>query len=252
MQYWIFCLFFLSFGAHLQGDIMIIGHRGACGYAPENTLASFAKALEFNVEAVELDVHLAKSGELVVIHDEKIDRVSNGKGYVAEKTLEELKQYTLDEGEKIPTLEEVCDLIDRKCVINIELKGVATAGPVAKLITRYIVEKGWKFGDFFVSSFNHHELFAFHRILPQVQTGALLEGIPLHYAAFATDVGASHIVLYYQTIDELFIKDAHNRGLKVFVYPVDEPEEMERLIKIGVDGIITNYPDRGKSFFPQN
>ncbi|MBP7074033.1 MAG: hypothetical protein KBA81_01455 [Rhabdochlamydiaceae bacterium] len=226
---------------------MIIGHRGACGLAPENTLASFAKALEIGVDAVELDVHLAKSGELVVIHDETIDRVSDGKGFVADKTLRELKECTLEGGEKIPTLNEVFDFIDRRCIINVELKGVLTAKPVAELIRKYVLEKGWSFEDFFVSSFNHHELFAFHQLLPEVQTGALLEGIPFHYASFAEDIGATHVILYLYTLNKAFIDDAHRRGLKVFVYTVNEPDEMKLLLDMGVDGIISNYPDRYRS-----
>ncbi len=230
----------------------IIGYRGACGHAPENTLASFSKALEMGVDAVELDVHLEKSGKLVVIHDERIDRVANGKGLVADKTIEELKQYDLEWKEKIPTLDEVFDLIDRRCVINVELKGPSTAKPVADLIKKYVAEKGWRFEHFFVSSYNHHELFAFHQLLPEVQTGALLEGIPFRYAAFAEDIDATHVVLFFRSINKEFVHDAHRRGLQVFVYTVNEPEDMPRLLEMGVDGIITNYPDRIKNFLPTN
>ncbi len=239
-------LFFVITCTTIEGGPVIIGHRGACGHAPENTLASFAKALEIGVDAVELDVHLAKSGEIVVIHDETVDRVSDGNGFVADKTLEELKEYTLEWGEKIPTLNQVFDLIDKRCIINVELKGLLTARPVAELIRKYVLEKGWRFEDFFVSSFNHHELFTFHQLLPDVQTGALLEGIPFHYAAFAEDIGATHIVLYLYAVNKEFIEDAHKRGLQVFVYTVNDPNEMKLLVDMGVDGIITNYPDRIK------
>ncbi len=227
---------------------MIIGHRGACGHAPENTLASFSKALEIGVDTVELDVHLAKTGELVVIHDETVDRVANGKGFVADKTIEEIKEYTLELGEKIPILNEVFDLINRRCIINVELKGPSTAKPVADLIRTYVVEKGWSYENFFVSSFNHHELFAFHQLLPEVQTGALLAGIPFHYAAFAQDIGATHAILYLHTVNKEFVNDAHMRGLQVFVYTVNNPDDIKHLLDMGVDGIITNYPDRCKCF----
>jgi len=230
----------------------IIGHRGACGHAPENTLASFAKALEIGVDAVELDVHLEKSGKLVVIHDERIDRVANGKGLVADKSIEELKQYDLQWGEKIPTLDEVFDLINRRCIINVELKGSSTAKPVADLIKKYVAEKGWSFEHFFVSSFNHHELFGFHQLLPEVQTGALLAGIPFHYAAFAEDIEATHVVLHFLTVNKEFINDAHLRGLQVFVFTVDDSDDMRHLLEMGVDGIISNYPDRFKSVQPTN
>lgn len=237
-------VFSLVTGQIMGGSWMIIGHRGACGYSPENTLASFSRALEIGVDAVELDVHLAKSGELVVIHDETVDRVTHGRGKVADKTLAELKGYTLEGGEKIPTLEEVFDLVNRRCIINIELKGPSTAKPVADLIRKYLAERGWSSGDFFVSSFNHHELFAFHQLLPEVRTGALLEGIPLRYAAFAEEMQATHVVLNHHTVNQEFVRDAHTRGLKVFVYTVDDPDAMKELLAMGVDGIISNYPDR--------
>lgn len=228
----------------VEASPITIGHRGVCGHAPENTLISFSMALEMGVDAVELDVHLAKSGELVVIHDSTIDRVSNGKGLVADMTIEELKGYTLAWGEKIPTLAEVFDLINRRCIINVELKGPLTAKPVADLITKYVVEKGWGYEHFFVSSFNHHELFTFHQLLPEVLTGALLEGIPYKYAAFAEDIEATHVVLYLETVNKEFVVDAHMRGLKVFVYTVNDSNDMKHLLDMGVDGIITNYPDR--------
>ena len=95
-----------------------IGHRGAMGYAPENTLKSFKKALELNVDAIELDVYICKSGELVVIHDDKVNRTTNGKGYVAEKTFKELRALDAGEKEKIPELKEVFDLVNKKVNIN--------------------------------------------------------------------------------------------------------------------------------------
>lgn len=238
-------LVFLSFGGvTVEGRPVIIGHRGASGHAPENTLASFAKAIEFGVDAVELDVYLCKSGELVVIHDATLDRTTNGKGAVEDKTLEEIKLYTCEGGEKIPTLIEVFDLVQRRCIVNVELKGALTASPVADLIEKYVKEKGWSYEDFFVSSFDHHELFAFHKLIPEIKTGALLEGIPFHYAAFAEDIGATHAVLYYETVNKAFVEDAHRRGLLVFAYTVNDPLSMAFVQSIGVDGIITNYPDR--------
>jgi glycerophosphoryl diester phosphodiesterase len=234
-------VFFIFSYQQLQGDVVIIGHRGACGHAPENTLASFAKALEIGVDAVELDVHLAKSGELVVIHDETVDRVANGKGNVADKTLAELKEYTLVGKEKIPTLDQVCALIDKRCIINIELKGVSTARPVAHMIKNLVLKKGWDFEHFFVSSFNPFELRIFHQLLPMVKTGALLSAI---HPSFAEYVGATHVVLHYEHVNLECIQDARNHGLQVFVYTVNDPKDMKHLIEMGVDGIITDFPDR--------
>src|SRR6056297_2287931 len=103
--------------------VLKIGHRGAMGYEPENTLRSFKKAIELNVDMVELDVYVCSSGELVVIHDDKVDKTTNGKGYVSEKSFDELRKLDAGMGEKIPTLQEVLDLIDKRAKVNIELKG---------------------------------------------------------------------------------------------------------------------------------
>ncbi len=117
-----------------------IGHRGAMGYAPENTLGSFAKALELGVDGIELDVHVCKSGEVVVIHDERVDRTTNGKGQVKEMTLKELKELDAGKGERIPTLEEVLDFVDRRAFIDIELKAEGIGNSVADIVRKYIQE----------------------------------------------------------------------------------------------------------------
>jgi glycerophosphoryl diester phosphodiesterase len=118
--------------------MQIIGHRGASGYEPENTLRSFQKAIDLGVEMIELDVYTCKSGELVVMHDDKVNRTTNGNGYVFNMTLTELKTLDAGKGEKVPTLVEVFDLINKKIAINVELKGEGTAESTAELIQKYI------------------------------------------------------------------------------------------------------------------
>ncbi len=108
-----------------------IGHRGACGYEPENTLRSFKRALDLQVDMVEFDVYTLAGGEIVIIHDDKVNRTTNGHGYVLDKNFEEIRKLDAGQGEKIPTLEEALDLIDKKCQVNIELKG-------AELPSRFI------------------------------------------------------------------------------------------------------------------
>ena len=220
-----------------------IGHRGAAGHAPENTLKSFKKALELGVDMVELDVYVCASGELVVIHDDKVDRTTDGTGYVVEKTFEELRSLDAGDGEKIPTLAEVLDVIDQKVQVNIELKGPGTAGPVSALIDEY-VEKGWNHEDFLVSSFNHHEIKRFKKERPEVQIGALMTGIPLNFAAFAEKVGASFVGLCMEFINQEFVDDAHKRGLEVFVWTVNDLDDIQKIKDLGVDGIFSNFPDR--------
>ena len=119
-----------------------IGHRGATGYAPENTRASFAKALELGVDGIELDVHVCESGEVVVIHDERVDRTTNGKGKVREMSLPELKGFNSGTGEPILTLEEVLDFVNRRAIIDIELKAEGISHSVADVVLKYIREHG--------------------------------------------------------------------------------------------------------------
>ena len=220
------------------------GHRGAMGYEPENTLISFKKGLELNVDAVELDVYVCKTGELVVIHDDKVDRTTNGTGYVIEKTFEELRSLDAGKGEKIPTLQEVLDLIDKKVKINIELKGANTAKPVAGLVDQYIKEKGWSVAHFMISSFNHYELKIFNDLNPEVRIGALITGIPIGYAEFAEKVNASSVNLCIEFINQEFVDDAHKRGLQVYVWTVNDEDDIATMKALGVDGMFSNFPDR--------
>jgi glycerophosphoryl diester phosphodiesterase len=223
-----------------------IGHRGACGYEPENTLRSFKRAVELSVDMIELDVHLCASGEVVVIHDATLERTTNGTGRVADKTLVELKQLDAGKGEQIPTLVEAFECINRRAVINIELKGQATAHAVASLIEQYVYEKKWSYSDFLVSSFNHLELVIIQQLLPAVVTGALFEEIPARMISLTADCGARVMGVSQECITQEYIDidDAHRRGLQVFVFTVNEPGEIAALKQLGVDGIVSDYPDR--------
>lgn len=224
--------------------ILKIGHRGAMGYAPENTLKSFKKAIELKVDAIELDVHICKSGEIVVIHDKKVDRTTNGSGYVKEKTFDELRNLNAGDGEKIPLLSEVLDLINRKVKINIELKGDNTAKPVSELIEYYVKNKSWDYDDFILSSFNHYELRKFKEFNSNIKIGALLEGIPIGFSEFAEKLNVHSVNLGYESINQEFVDDAHSRNFKVYVSTVNDLDDIQRIKNLNVDGIFSNFPDR--------
>lgn len=221
-----------------------IGHRGAMGYAPENTLKSFKKALELQVDAIELDVYVCKSGELVVIHDDKVDRTTNGTGYVVEKTLNELRKLDAGDGEKIPLLTEVLDLVDKNVRINIELKGTGTAKPVHAILENYVKNKSWKYDHFMISSFNHYELKTFKELNSTIQIGALIAGIPIGFAEFAQKIPADAVNVCIEFINKEFVADAHKRGLKVYVWTVNDYDDIARIKALNVDGIFSNFPDR--------
>ena len=221
-----------------------IGHRGACGYEPENTLRSFKKALDLNVDMVELDVHNCKSGELVVIHDEKINRTTNGKGLVKDLTLNELKQFNAGLSETIPTLEEVLNLIDRKVEVAVELKGEHTAAPVAKLIEKYVDKNGWSYDDFLVISFNHDEVFEFKNLCPNVRVGLTFSKIPRNKKALEKQMNnISFLVTSFKQINSEFIMQMNEKRVKVIVYTVNKIDDVKRMTDFGVYGIASDYPD---------
>src|SRR4051812_8026661 len=140
-----------------MSGLLCIGHRGACGHEPENTLRSIRRALELGAQGIEVDVHFV-GGEIIVIHDAKLDRTTNGKGYVARKSFAYLRSLDAGKGERIPTLREVFETVGRHAFINIELKGRRTAEPVARLIAEFVASRGRQYKDFLVSSFNRREL----------------------------------------------------------------------------------------------
>jgi len=221
-----------------------IGHRGACGYEPENTLRSFNRALQLGVDMIELDVHVCRSGEIVVIHDPKVDRTTDGTGYVADKTLDELRTLDAGKGERIPTLQEVLDLVNRKVKTNIELKGPGTAKPVFQLLEKHVREFGWSYGDFLVSSFDRDELQEFRRLSSEFGIGVLVRDIPNDFAEFVEKIGAYSVNVCVGSITRELVDDAHRRGIEVFVWTVDGIDDIGRMKSLGVDGIFSNYPDR--------
>ena len=220
-----------------------IGHRGAMAHEPENTLSSFQKAIDLGVDAIELDVYVCKTGELIVFHDLKVNRTTNGKGYIEYKTFEEIRKLDAGNCQLIPTLEEVLDLIDEQVITNIELKGENTAQKVSDTINQYI-QKGWHKSLFLVSSFNHHELKKFKNINPDISIAALIEAIPLNYSDLALELNADYINLSQDFVNKEFVEHAHNNGLKVLVYTVNDYSDIKRIKNMGVDGIFSNYPER--------
>jgi len=224
--------------------VLRIGHRGAWGYEPENTLLSFKRALELNVDMIELDVYACKTGEVVVFHDKRIDLLTDAEGYVADKTFQELRSYDVGKGQNIPTLEEALDFINKRTIVNIEIKGGGSAGAVFKILEKYVEEKGWSWEDFLVSSFNHYELLEFSRYTSKVRLGAIIAGIPIGYAECATKVNAHSLHPSKEFINQALVDDTHRRGMKVFVYTPNHPEDIEKMKTMGVDGIFSDYPDR--------
>ncbi|RMG19208.1 MAG: glycerophosphodiester phosphodiesterase [Bacteroidetes bacterium] len=239
----------------------VIAHRGASGYAPENTLAAVQKALDMGADMVEIDVHLSRDGEVVVIHDPTLERTTSGKGEVSNKTLTELRQLDAGlwfgeafRGEKIPTLAEVLQLIDGKATLLIEIKKGTTglySGIEQKVIDQINAHqaRSWSI----IQSFEPEVVQNIHRLDTALELHKLITAnlpvLPIHHdgrlhwtSAFSYDY-VDAINPHFQPLTRRFVNMAHKRGLKVFTYTVNEPSDMRAVRALGVDGIITNYPD---------
>jgi len=226
-----------------MNPIYKIGHRGAKGHLTENTLESINLALEMGIDGIEIDVHVCASGEMVVFHDFTLDRLSDGTGEITTKTYEELQRLTLKGGYKIPLLTEVLDLIEGKCSINIELKGLNTAKGTCAIISNYI-DKGWEYSSILVSSFQENELIEVHKINSNILIAVLSKASVDEAIEWAKVLNATAIHPSIGIITRQSVIDAHNEGFNVNVWTVNEPEDIARMIDFGVDGIISDFPDR--------
>lgn len=223
---------------------LVIGHRGAMGHETENTLASIQKALDLGVDMIEIDVFKISSGEVVVFHDQTVDRLTNGPGNIEEYNISDLSRLILDGGHKIPMLQDVLKLIDNKVVLNIELKGANTADKVNHIIDFYTKSRGWSPDNFIISSFNWDELRAMRKLNKNVAIAILTADKPLDGIAIGTELNAVAINPNFKTLDADVAKKIKDAGFKIYTWTVNEPEDIVAMKNLGVDGIITNFPER--------
>lgn len=214
-----------------------IGHRGARAYEPENTIRSFMRALELGVNAVELDVRKTKDDGLVVIHDDKVDRTTNGKGLVSELTLKEIKSLITDKGERIPTLEEALELLDKKVRILIELKEAGVEDQVMKIVRDKSLED-----NVIIISFHEEALRRVREISEKVEMGLIYVKHKDPIKA-ALDLKANYLLPMYKFVHSAFVKKAHQNGLKVIAWTINTIGEAQECANKGVDGIASDKPD---------
>jgi glycerophosphoryl diester phosphodiesterase len=236
--------------------ISICGHRGASGYAPENTLEAFQLAVDLGADAVELDVQLTRDGQLLVAHDEAIDRVSNGTGLIAVQTLMALKKLDFNrvhpeyEGAKAPTLNEVFELLKpTRLMINVELKNSVNPYPGMEERCLALAARMGMEDRIIYSSFNHYSLLRVKEIDNTAVCGLLFSDVLVRPWKYAREVGVEALHPHYgQTIFfEDFCRNAHEAGLAVNVWTVNFEKDMKRVIDLGCDMMITNYPDRARA-----
>ena len=214
-----------------------IGHRGAKAYEPENTLRSFKKAIEIGVDAVELDVRKTKDNQLVVIHDADVKRTTNGRGLVNELTLEEIKGFSTEKGEKIPTLKEALDFLDKKVKIVVELKEADLENQVLSLVRESRLEE-----NVIIISFMEEALRRVRELNKEVETGLIYVKHKNPVKA-AIDLKARYLLPLYRFTHIANVQKAHEKGLKVIVWTVNNSQEVAEYAKKGVDGIASDKPD---------
>lgn len=224
-------------------EFLKIGHRGAKAHVAENTIASIKKALDLGVDAIEFDVHKCASGELVVFHDFTLDRLTNGSGEVAKHTLTQLKSFEVSGQYEIPTLEEVLDVINKQCIVNIELKGRNTAEDVCQVIQDYMDLKQWTLNHFLISSFQHPELEIVNRENPKVHLGVLTKASVSEAIQFADTIKAYAIHPNAALLTQENVQQAQLKGYKVMTWTVNDKRTITRLKTYGVDGIISDNPE---------
>jgi glycerophosphoryl diester phosphodiesterase len=218
--------------------VKIMGHRGAPAYEPENTLRSFRRALAMGVAAVELDVQLTKDGHLAVIHDETLDRTTNGQGPVQDFTLAELKRLDAGQGEPIPSLEEVFDLVKGKAHLVVELKQPEAAPALLHFFQEH---QAFEFAT--VISFWHPAVKALKEQEPRLTTGVLMVGCPADPAGLAQAAKADALILQYAYVTPKLVAAAHNHKLLVYVWNIDDINTLNPFLTMNLDGIGSNRPD---------
>jgi len=221
----------------LSDPVLVIGHRGAAGLVPENTLPSFRRACDCGVGAVELDVY-AVENELIVIHDDTLERTTDGSGTVIGRRLADLRRLDAGGGWPIPLLREVANLLPDGVALNIELKGPGTAAPVAAFLASRPLP------EVLVSSFDHDELTRFRALAPTVRVAPLFDRWIDTAWEIAESLGAWGINLSRRISTPERLERARALGLRTLVYTVNDLDEARELVRNGASGLFTDYPDR--------
>ncbi len=229
------------------GRVLGVAHRGASRYAPENTLAAFRLALDHGAPAVEGDVHRTADGHVVVIHDDTVDRTTDGRGAVAGYTLEALRRLDAGRwfgpqfaGERIPLLDEVLEVLRGRALLTLEIKnGPTFYDGIERQVLDALCRHGME-DDALVMSFDHASVQTLRGLSPRVATGILYAARLIDGPAAAAAAGADALCVHWSFATEDVVAQAHRAGLSVFVWTVDDEAALRRCLAAGVDGITSN------------
>ncbi len=220
-----------------------IAHRGAKGYAPENTLESFEKAMAMGADGIELDVHLSADGRVVVMHDATLDRMTGATGTIAEMEWKSIQAYRVAGNQPIPLLETVIERIGPGFFLNIELKVATATVPLLAIIEAYVA-KGFQYSQFLISSFDWVALREVRERQPKVPIGVLTQTDLNLAIAFARSVRAESVHPYFHLLSAQHVREMQEEGFRVYTWTVNEPGDIALVKSYLVDGIISDYTDR--------
>jgi glycerophosphoryl diester phosphodiesterase len=223
---------------HVVELVVATGHRGAAALEPEDTLRGIRRAIEIGVDRVEVDVHSTRDGRLILIHDETVDRTTNGHGRIRDLTFQEIRSLDAGKGEVIPTLEEAISMVKGKVTLQVELKEIG----VEERTVRAVEEAGMV-DEVVFTSFRHPALKTVKELNPSIRTGVLYYCLPIDPCRLALDAEAEAIHPNVCFVNEEMIRRAHALGIDVYAWNTDDEDEMRRLIRMGVDGLGSNRPD---------
>src|SRR5262245_30632926 len=219
--------------------VLRIGHRGAAGHAPENTLAAIQRVIELGADFVEIDVRCTADGTLVALHDATINRTTNGKGRIDSLSLPEVRAFDAGNGERIPTLEQVLNVAAGKAGLMLELK----VGGIAHKTVQAVRKAGFQ-APVIYASFLHDELTAVRSVDPKAALMVLFDKLPRAPAAHAMQYRPAYVGLRHDTASRRLVDAFHQENLLVCVYTANSTGDIKHALSVGVDGVISNFPDR--------
>jgi glycerophosphoryl diester phosphodiesterase len=227
-------------------NILSIGHQGAKGYVAENTIESINKAIELEVDGIEIDIFKCASGELVLFHDKNLKELTGKSGLIENLTIEQLKEFSVLGKYKIPTFKDVLIKIEKPLLLNIELKGLDTAQATTKMIADFSKKTSWSLENFIVSSFNWNELERFRSIDKKTPVGVLVsKSMCINESIeFGKKINAQAIHPNFKLLDNKTVTKIKNNGFKIYTWTVNDKDDINFMKKLKVDGIISDYPDK--------
>jgi glycerophosphoryl diester phosphodiesterase len=227
-----------------DGRFVVVGHRGAAAHAPENTLASIEAAAARGADAIEVDLRMCGS-EIVVLHDDTLDRTTDGRGPLDAIGLDALRTLDAGEGQTIPLLDEVLEACAGRLAVDLELKGEGTGAPVARELQRTFERGPLSAEDVWLTSFRLPELHSARAVAPELPVGLLVGRDAPDAVAHAVALGAFALHPHFRSVDPPMIAAAREHSLLVVPYTVNDAALIERMRTLGCDGVITDYPERG-------